>query len=168
MLGAEPRVDYSLANRTLLFDLQREDWSSDLLALTGIERQKLPDTVPSGTVIGEMDAGIASMLGFNPGIVIVSGAHDQCANGIGCDVLHEGRVMYGMGTVFCAMPVFRQQREPALMLPRGLNTEHHAYPGLFASFIYNQGGALLKWVRDTFAASDILKQMNKEFLLSFQ
>jgi xylulokinase len=40
------------------------------------------------------------------------------------------------------------------MLDQGLNTEHHAVPGLFVSFIYNQGGILVKWFRDTFAAED--------------
>ena len=40
------------------------------------------------------------------------------------------------------------------MIERGLNTEHHAAPGQFVSFIYNQGGALVKWFRDTFAAAE--------------
>lgn len=37
---------------------------------------------------------------------------------------------------------------------RGLSTEHHAAPDLFVSFIYNMGGALVKWQRDTFAAAE--------------
>jgi xylulokinase len=37
------------------------------------------------------------------------------------------------------------------MIAQGLNTEHHAVQGKFVSFIYNQGGALVKWFRDTFA-----------------
>ncbi len=40
------------------------------------------------------------------------------------------------------------------MIERGLNTEHHAVPGQFVSFIYNQGGVLVKWFRDTFAAAE--------------
>ena len=40
------------------------------------------------------------------------------------------------------------------MIERGLNTEHHAAPGAYVSFIYNQGGSLVKWFRDTFAARD--------------
>jgi sugar (pentulose or hexulose) kinase len=40
------------------------------------------------------------------------------------------------------------------MMMRGLNTEHHAVPGLFVSFIYNQGGVLVKWFRDTFARAE--------------
>ncbi len=40
------------------------------------------------------------------------------------------------------------------MLERGLNTEHHAAPGAYVSFIYNDGGSLVKWFRDTFALLD--------------
>jgi sugar (pentulose or hexulose) kinase len=40
------------------------------------------------------------------------------------------------------------------MMTQGLNTEHHAVPGQYVSFIYNQGGSLVKWFRDTFAAAE--------------
>jgi xylulokinase len=51
-------------------------------------------------------------------------------------------------------PVFERRREPGVMMEQGLNTEHHAVPGQYVTFIYNQGGSLLKWFRDTFAASE--------------
>ena len=152
MLGAEPVVDYSLANRTLLFDLEREEWSDELLALAGIDRHKLPGTAPSGTVIGTVAKPIAHELGLTPNVSIVTGAHDQCANAVGCGVIQEGRAVYGMGTYICVTPVFRELREPKVMVQRGLNTEHHANPGQYVCFIYNQGGAILKWFRDTFAS----------------
>ena len=38
------------------------------------------------------------------------------------------------------------------MISLGLNTEHHAIPDRYVCFIYNQGGALVKWYRDTFAS----------------
>ena len=43
------------------------------------------------------------------------------------------------------------------MLAIGLNTEHHAVPGRFVSFLYNMGGALVRWYRDTFAAAEHLR-----------
>jgi xylulokinase len=152
MLGAEPVVDYSLANRTLLFDVDREAWSEELLELAGLDRAKLPGTAPSGTVIGTVSERVAGKLGLPPNVAIVTGAHDQCANAVGCGVIQEGRAVYGMGTFICITPVFSQRREPAVMTKRGLNTEHHAVPGRYVSFIYNQGGSLVKWFRDTFAA----------------
>jgi xylulokinase len=154
MLGAEPVVDYSLANRTLLFDLEKETWSDELLEWAGLERAKLPDTARSGTVIGQVSGRVAQELGLPKDVSIVTGGHDQCVNGVGCGVIEPGRAMYGMGTFICMMPVFSRRREPAVMMERGLNTEHHAVPGQYVSFIYNQGGSLLKWFRDTCAAAE--------------
>jgi xylulokinase len=152
MLGAEPMADYSLVNRTLLFDVDRCDWSDELLELTGLDRAKLPGTALSGTVIGQVSAQAASELGLPPRAVIVTGGHDQCVSAVGCGVLQEGHAMYGMGTYLCVMPVFSRRREPSVMLKQGLNTEHHAAPGHYVCFIYNQGGSIVKWFRDTFAS----------------
>jgi len=154
MLGAEPVVDYSLANRTLLFDIDREAWSEEILELARLDRSKLPDTVPSGTLIGSVSERVAGELGLPSNASIVTGAHDQCANAVGCGVIKEGRAVYGMGTFICITPVFSKRREPAVMIERGLNTEHHAVPEKYVSFIYNQGGSLVKWFRDTFAAAE--------------
>ncbi len=154
MLGADPVVDYSLANRTLLFDIHQGDWSDTLLEAAGLDRVKLPTTVPSGTVIGTVAAHIASELGLPPRVRIVSGAHDQCANAIGCGVVDSGSTVYGMGTYHCITPVFATPPNPQAMIARGLNTEHHAIPDRYVCFIYNQGGALVKWFRDTFATTE--------------
>lgn len=154
MLGSEPSIDFSLANRSLLFDLARETWSETIAQQAGIDLTKLPTTVLSGTVIGTVDPKIAARLGLPANIPICAGAHDQCSNAVGCGVIKEGFAMYGMGTFICIVPVFHQRRDPLLMLERGLNTEHHAAPGAYVSFIYNDGGSLVKWFRDTFALLD--------------
>jgi xylulokinase len=151
-LGARPAVDYSLANRTLMFDVNRERWSPEILDLAGLDAARLPQTVPSGTAIGTVSPRAAADLGLPPGVTVVAGAHDQCATAVGCGVVEEGQAVYGMGTFACITPVFGRRRAPRLMLKRGLNTEHHAVPGRYVSFLYNPGGSLVKWFRDTFAA----------------
>jgi xylulokinase len=155
MLGAEPAVDYCLANRTLLLDLDRGTWSEDLLHWTGLDQEKLPHVVASGTIIGQVSGHVASELGLPRGVSIVAGAHDQCANAVGCGVVCEGQATCGIGTYMCVTPVFSSRKESRLMIERGLNTEHHAVPGQFVSFIYNQAGSLLKWFRNTFAAAEL-------------
>jgi xylulokinase len=154
MLGAEPAADYSLANRSLLFDIDRADWSERLLSWSGLDRDKLPETVPSGTVIGSVSREAASELGLPVGAAICAGAHDQCANALGCGVTEQGDAMFGMGTYLCIVPVFARRPAPAAMIERGLNTEHHARPDRFVSFIYNQCGSVVRWYRDTFAAEE--------------
>ena len=153
MLGADPAVDYSLANRSLLFDLEQKTWSHILLAITGLDIGKLPATVPSGTPIGRVDGPVAEELGLPAGTLIVSGAHDQCANAIGCGVIRDGQAVYGMGTYHCITPVYSQRLNLDAMVANGLNTEHHAVPGKYVSFVYNQGEL---WSNGTAIHSPIL------------
>jgi xylulokinase len=154
LLGAEPHVDFSLANRTLLFDIEREDWSQELLDWAGLDREKLPPAVASGRFVGVISPQIAAELGLPAGIPILSGGHDQCCNAVGCGAITDGLAMYGMGSYLCATPVFAGRPPAEAMIARGLNTEHHVSPGHFVSFIYNQGGILVKWFRDTFARAE--------------
>lgn len=154
MLGGEPTVDFSLANRSLLFDINRETWSDDLLALSGMDGAKLPLPVASGTPVGAIGARQAAALGLPAGIPLVSGAHDQCANALGCGVIEDGMAMYGMGTFPTIAPVYAAVPDPSVMIPNGLNTEHHAVSGRFISFLFHMGGSAVKWYRDTFAASE--------------
>ena len=154
MLGSDPVIDYSLANRSLLFELDSGAWSDYLLKEANLDRDKLPDPVPSGTYCGTVAKDTAEKTGLPRDTILVTGAHDQCANALGCGVVKEGQAMYGMGTFTCIVPVFHGRKEPSFMIKHGLNTEHHAVTDLFATFIYNPGGAIVKWYRDTFAAEE--------------
>jgi len=154
MLGAEAVLDYTLANRTLLFDLEHGTWSGELLERIGLSDEKLPDLAPSGTAIGTVADSLADELGLPHGVVIVSGAHDQAANAVGSGVIEPGQAFYGMGSYHCITPVVAERRPAQPMLVRGLSTEHHAVPGRYLTFIYNHGGTVVKWFRDTFAGSE--------------
>ena len=154
ILGAEPYVDYSLANRTLLFDINKEEWSEKLLKIAGIEKEKLPSVVPAGTEIGKVSKDAEKRTGLPSGIPIIAGAHDQCCNAVGCGVIEEDIAMYGMGTYLCIVPNFKERISADFMLKNGFNTEHHSAKGKFVTLIYNLGGLLVRWYRDTFAQKE--------------
>jgi xylulokinase len=154
LLGGEPCTSFAQANRTLLFDVRRETWSSCLLEASGIDGSKLPHPVASGTRAGRVDAASASALGLPDGVALVVGAHDQCCGALGAGIIQAGKAVCGMGTFACITPVYGALPDPGAMLRTGLNSEHHAVPGLYVSFIYNQAGSLVRWFRDAFASAD--------------
>ncbi|MFP4485059.1 MAG: FGGY-family carbohydrate kinase, partial [Spirochaetaceae bacterium] len=154
MLGGEPRTDYSLANRTLLFDVDREDWSAELLKASGLEREKLPSVAPAGTPIGTVADAVAEELGLPREVPVVVGTHDQCAASLGSGAIRKGTAMWGLGTFQCIAPVYAGRKPAEAMLERGLNTEHHAVPDRFITLIYNMGGSVVKWYRNTFAGRE--------------
>lgn len=154
MLGGEPVADYSLANRTLLFDLSNADWSVALLNTFQVDRDKLPPVSPSAKPIGTVAGFIADEIGLPPKVALITGAHDQCANAVGCGAIEDGQASFGIGTYICITPVYKELHSADAMIERGLNTEHHAAPDRFVSFIYTPGGALVKWYRDAFAREE--------------
>lgn len=154
LFGGDPVTSYSHANRTLLFDLKREDWSDTLLPWAGLSRNRLAGLAPSGTITGTVAAPVAAELGLSRGTKIVLGGHDQCCNALGAGVITGGKAICGIGTIECITPVFDRIPPAEAMLDARLSIEHHVLPGLYMSFIYNQSGVLLKWFRDVFAAAD--------------
>ena len=154
MLGCDPVTSYSHANRTLLFDIRKEDWSDPLLLLTGIERAKLPIPLPSGTVAGTVCERAARDLNLPKEVMVVVGGHDQCCGSLGAGIYQAGKAVCGIGTFECITPTYDHLPDAAAMLRHGFNIEHHVLPGLYVSFIYNQGGTLVRWFRDTFAHAD--------------
>ncbi len=156
MLGCDPVTNASHANRTLLFDFERGDWSSELLDWSGIPREKLGPIVPGGALLGTVSNASASALGLPRGVQVVAGGHDQCCNAFGCGGIVSGRAVYGLGSYDCITPVYGRPVDPRGLLRENLNIEDHVVPGLLVSFLYNQGGLLTKWFRDTFAAGDAI------------
>ncbi len=155
LLGGRAVTNYSHANRTLLFDLRAEDWSDELLDLAGLDREKLAPCVPSGTVAGSVTPELAERLGLPADVALVVGGHDQCLNALGGGLVSSGRAVCGIGTYECITPVYgRAPDDAGFLLAHGLNVEHHVLDGLYVSFLYNAGGALVKWFVETFAAAD--------------
>lgn len=152
MLGADPVTGHSLANRTLLFDINREDWSDALLDWAGLPREKLPACAPAATVSGGVSAAMAARTGLPRGAAVVVGGHDQCCAALGAGVCAPGKAVCGLGTIECVTPVFSPMPPAGGMLARGLGVEHGLLPGQYVSFIYNQSGVLVKWFRDCFAS----------------
>ncbi|MBN1671070.1 MAG: hypothetical protein JXR37_08565 [Kiritimatiellae bacterium] len=168
MLGCEPVTANSLANRTLLFDLARDDWADPLLQWSGIGRDRLGRVQRGGTLAGIVSPSAAAELGLPAGVQVVVGGHDQCCNALGTGCIEAGSAVCGIGTFECITPAYARVQDPLSMLRQGLNIEHHVLPGLFVSFIFNQGGMLVKWFRDTFAADrtsgngDVYDALNRE------
>ncbi len=65
-LGNVDAIDYTLADRSLAFNVSTNDWDSDILAATGIDRQLLPKCYRLGTVVGTIKPELASELVLIP------------------------------------------------------------------------------------------------------
>ncbi len=90
-------TDFTDASATLMLDLKKGDWASDLLRDLG-----LPDIFPeihgSLEIRGYLKREVALSLGLKPGIPVIYGAGDQEAAAFGVGVLRPDRVMFSIST----------------------------------------------------------------------
>ncbi|MEI6157773.1 MAG: FGGY-family carbohydrate kinase, partial [Atribacterota bacterium] len=97
-LGGLPVTDYSMACKTMLFDIDTQEWSGHLLDFLEITPERLAVCCPSGTVIGTVRRPIADELGLPPDLKLVMGGHDQCCAPLGAGSIQEGVASDNMGT----------------------------------------------------------------------
>lgn len=90
LLTGEFATEPTDASATLLFDLEKRDWSEFLLDLFEIPGELLPPVVQTLDVVGKLRSEAASELGLPAGIPVVAGAGDTPAQAVGYGVLNPG------------------------------------------------------------------------------
>lgn len=155
-LGLPPTLDYSLAARTMAFDVGRLDWSQEIVELARLDVGRLSRLLPSGSVVGEVPAPAAELLGLPPGVVAVTGGHDQPAGALGCGAVAAGVAMDSTGTVECVGVASPRLVLDDALLRSNLPVSPHTAAGMTVVFGYSTtGGALLRWYRDTFGQAEL-------------
>jgi len=149
-LCGEFGIDYTLASRSMAFDVENKRWSREILRAAGVEESLLSPAYPSGTVIGTLKRELAAELGLPDRVAVVTGGHDQPAGALGAGIAESGTAMNAMGTVDAICPVFETLSFSDSMLADSYAVYPYTREGLYCTIGFNlTGGLLLKWYRDT-------------------
>jgi xylulokinase len=158
-LGVKPMIDFSLAARTMLLDVNKKDWSQEILDAAGIRREQLPQAVSAGTPIGRVSFDIARSLGLENEPIVVAGGHDQPCVMIGSS---GGKATYSTGTtetLICAMDSFNYS-----LKAYGLACYPHVVDGCFITLAGNfTGGNLFDWFINMFCGEEKLVSQREHF-----
>jgi len=164
-LGAEPCIDYSMASRTMAFDIAKKEWSYEILKGCGISENSLPNPVPSGETIGSVHKAVAEDLKLSPDAIIVSGGHDQVCCSLGAGVLESGIAMDSLGTTESILCVNKDAVITPEMVDMNLPCYIYAVNNLYAYLTFlSSSGSILRWLRDNFMDSeekDFYRAMDK-------
>ena len=104
--GAAPAIDWTLAARTGLFDVDAASWSTEMVAAATANAPWLTEVpfsecVPCGTPIGTVSAEAAERFGVPRGTALVAGAHDQAASFIGAGGKAGSVSTFALGSSDC-------------------------------------------------------------------
>jgi xylulokinase len=133
-------------------EIEKLDWSDRILALCGIDRDRVPPVgIPSGQA-GTLSATAAAETGLPAGIPICRGAGDQQCAAIGAGVVNQGQAEFTVGT---AGVMVAHLDSLDRIQGRNLWWGGHAVPGAWdiegGAFAL---GACLKWWRDNLGGDE--------------
>lgn len=97
-LTGDHATDVSDASGTLLLNVTKRDWSKPLLKKLDLDPSLFPNCYESEDVTGTLTSAVAKQLGLTSECVVVGGAGDCAANGIGTGVVKKGILSTSMGT----------------------------------------------------------------------
>ena len=133
-------------------DIAAISYDDSLIGLAGLERSKLPDLVPTGSVLGGLAPGPAGELGLLAGTPVVAGTGDlhSAAVGSGAVADFDGHLYIGTSSwISCHVPF--KKTDPLTniaSIPSGI-------PGRYlVADEHETGGACLTWLRDNLLFPD--------------
>lgn len=159
-LTHEYAMDKADGSGTLLFDLERRDWSSETLAAANIPADWLPKTFEGPEVTGHVTREAAEATGLREGTPVVAGGGDQAAQAVGVGAIRPGVLAVTLGT---SGVVFAATESP-LIEPEGrLHAFCHAVPGRWHLMgVMLSAAGSLQWYRDTLAPNVSFEELVNE------
>ena len=134
-LTGAAQIDYSLATRTMAFDITSLSWSQEIFDAAGIDVHLMSRPVRTGTVAGKMG---------NTWIVSIS--HDQVAAAVGAGVFDSSVAVDGAGTVECLTPIYDRIPDMNVMFNGYFSVVPYVIPGKYVAYAFSYtGGALIQW-----------------------
>ncbi len=139
-------TDVSNASRTLLFDLERGEWSAELCELFGVPIDALPQVVDSWGELARTDP--ASFLGLDLPIAGIAGDQQSALFGQTCFAEGDSKCTYGTGSFILTNTGSTLSRSDAGLL----STAGWRAPGEGITYALEGSifvtGAAVQWLRD--------------------
>ena len=145
-------VDYSLASAMGMMNLKTLDWDEEALAIAGVSREQLSELVPTTQTFTNCDPEIAKLIGMDPNTPFVIGASDGVLSNLGVNAIRKGEIAVTIGTSGAIRTIIDkpQTDEKGRIFCYALTENHWVIGGPV-----NNGGMILRWIRDEFASSEI-------------
>ncbi len=152
----DPVIDFTMASRTMAFDLKKREWSQEILSKLDIDESLFSRPLPSGRIVGEISAKLADELNIDRGTLLVTGGHDQTCAGIGAGLVKEGISLDSHGSAEVISTALNKPYLNELMYESYYPCYIHAKENMYFTFaLLHVSGIIFRWYRDNFAFEEI-------------
>jgi len=154
-LSGEHATDYSVAGRTMAFDLLHAAWSTRILEAAQIDPTVFPIAYPGGMAIGSVTARAASETGLAKGTPVVTGGHDHCCGSLAVGAYEPGMLLDSTGTSEALLLTTDRPVLTPEVCDANFSYEPHVVPGRYATMgVVMAAGVVIDWVKDLLGEED--------------
>ena len=155
LLSGKRVIDYSLATRSMAFDIHTLQYSEEILNEAGIGKELLSVPVPSGSKAGTVTEEASGKCGLPTSCLVVAVSQDQVAAAVGAGAFNGKVGVDGAGTVECLTPVYDEIPEIQPMYDGYFSVVPYVVPGKYVAYAFSYtGGALIQWCVETLAKKE--------------
>jgi autoinducer 2 (AI-2) kinase len=148
----------SHASASLLFDLKKQKWLTDVMNNLSLENVSLPDIRYSGEVIGNLKSNVAKKMGLKDNIPIVLGGGDTQLGLLSCSAINSSDIAVIAGT---STPIMQVLSKPVVDEKKRIWTGCHVLKNKFVLESNAQmGGLVYEWLKNNF--QKIIKQSDEK------
>jgi xylulokinase len=160
-LGLCPSMDYSLASRTMLVNIETRSWAEELLTTCGLSSELFFPLAAADHVVGEIDHKEAREFGLGKGVSVVTGGFDQCCCALGAGVATGGKAANSVGTLESIVAISAYPRLEMPLLEENYGCGFHVIEGSYYALGYvTTSGAVLRWYRDEVATTEVQRALH--------
>jgi gluconokinase len=135
-----------------MMNLQTLDWDEEALNIAGVTQEHLSELVPTTKVYSNCDPDLARQIGIDSTTSFVIGASDGVLSNLGVNAIKKGEIAITIGTSGAIRTIIDQPQtdDKERIFCYCLTEKHWVIGGPV-----NNGGMVLRWIRDEFASSEI-------------
>jgi xylulokinase len=139
-----------MASTTLLFDQRKQQWSQEILEVSGISPDLLCPPQQSGTVLGQVHAAAAAATGLPAGTPVVLGGHDYLCGALPMGAFRPGVVGDVTGTWEMVVVATDEPVLAPAVREMGILVDSHVARGRWAAMGATVAAEQLEWFRREF------------------
>lgn len=137
-------IDPTNAAMRQLVNVRKGTWDAKLLEISNITEERLPQCLPTGTLIGSLTPEAAQALTLSESVKVYNGAHDQYCAALGSGTIHAGDMLLSTGTTWVVLGVSEEPLFTDTFIAPGV----HPCKGLYGNITtLKSAGSALKWYR---------------------
>lgn len=159
-LTGELHMEYSDAAGTLLLDISKREWSTEICDLVEIDPNLCPPLVESHAEVGNVDPELAASTGLSKSTRVFAGGADNACGAIGSGILEDGKTLCSIGT---SGVVLSYEESDDKDFQGKVHYFNHGAPNTFYTMgVTLSAGHSLSWFKEVFANDESFEELVSE------